>query len=255
MNKIIVLLTIFWSSILFGQVNQNTLRYYPLDIGNFWQFHTEMWSYYPDPYYEDYYFNLEIIKDTIMVNQNLYYQFKKAKYREEDVYTTYSYERVDTLTGNVYRYFPDSILTNNTHECLIDSLASSLGDSSKSSRYFWNQSEYNYLTVCQYVYPDSVLGVFDTSKYFQDMTIPPNIVNYKLFKNIGFISRYEVEEGANDLTSLCYALIDNIEYGTRQELNVINSNLVPNTIELSQNYPNPFNSRTCIKYFLAEQSS
>jgi hypothetical protein len=91
------------------------LNYYPLKIGNQW--------IYKRTGLQDAYFYSTIVGDT-MINERMYFIF------DNQILTTsyYSYERVDTLTGNIIRF-------DVNQERILDNLYAKIGDKIACLRY------------------------------------------------------------------------------------------------------------------------
>jgi hypothetical protein len=92
------------------------LRYYPLHIGDYWEY-LSWWNDEYMNYYESYFSN-KVTGDSIMPNGRKY-QVIEMKNIPFDGETTYRYERIDSSTANVYRYLADF---KETHEYLLESI-------------------------------------------------------------------------------------------------------------------------------------
>lgn len=93
------------------------LNYYPLKIGNLWIYKSA------NPGSQDTYLYSTIVGDTL-INQKFY--FKIENEIDNDIY--YTYEMVDTLTGNVFQY-------QFNQERVIDNLYAEVGDTIDCRRY------------------------------------------------------------------------------------------------------------------------
>lgn len=80
--------------------------YYPLDIGNYWEYGFESSGY-----------SVEIIADTLI--SDMTYRIIVEKHIS---YRDIRYERLDSLTSLIYRYYPDW-----EYEVILDSLAAKTG--------------------------------------------------------------------------------------------------------------------------------
>ncbi|MCK4825131.1 hypothetical protein KA005_55800 [bacterium] len=100
------------------------------------------------------------------------------------------FERIDSSTANVYRYFPNNGYIND--EYLIDSLRSQIEDTSKASRDF-PYGSYDAMTVCLDIYIDTIVGLSKLTKEFENMSQIPSM-RYYLSKDIGFTSYSIIEE-------------------------------------------------------------
>ena len=229
---------------------QDGLSYYPLQVGNEWQYHYQyLWT--PgdvSPGLDSGYVDVKVTGDTLMNNSHLTYQIvSRRQYREVDDKGTLKletsriyYERVDSATANVYRKTQNG-------ESLLDSLLIQKGDTITTIPYLE-------FTTC-----------YDTTSFFWaghqfhikrlywfDGGIAGN--NHDLAKGIGIIYKYFKNEGTlGNTDTLIYALINGTQYGTRVDTPVEETpqSYQPSTIRLYQNYPNPFNPTTTIRYELA----
>jgi len=236
--KFWVIILFIFPALLFSQIDTLSLSYYPLDLGNYWQYSCDVSQMGSNPY--TYYFSREVISDTSLPNGLKYYLIEK-KFIPDTGITEYYFERIDTIKCNSYIYS-----TEYNDEILLDNLKSQIGDS------IWNsyRKPFGYIVpsplICGNIYQDTLLNFITNVKYFfdADYTI---YYDYKLAQDLGFIQeRYFDWEGFE--TNLEYAKINNNEYG--QPLSIINNNKFPNKINIYQNYPNPFNSRTVIPFEL-----
>jgi len=218
-----------------------SLEYYPLNDGNYWEYLSYSYEDFP-PSESHSYFSAQVKGDTVLDDKT----YKIIEYCQiPDNHESYSYyERIDSSTGNVFRYAEGVQLPAN--EFLLDSLLSDSGDTSRSSRwgYLYCQSECSF---CLEVLEDSILGVNTTVKTFVDMALRPATV-YDLAKGFGLIKSHGGEFYYHYGTTLLYAKISGIEYGEKvNAIEELNQD-VPLKYNLDQNYPNPFNSSSVITY-------
>ena len=194
------------------------------------------------PFYNDSsFYSVEVIGDTIHTN-SLKYKILVRRKIPYDNNSYYFYERIDSSTANVYRYYELSTLKDN--EYLLDSLLAKENDLSKSTRdpsYFDIRR-----TVCLSIETVSVLSEETVVKSFQDQSYIPGF-NYEIAKGFGYIGDLNCEFGCGS-TTLLYAIINGIEYGEKITSVEPNDNVYINGFRLFQNYPNPFNSITKIPF-------
>jgi hypothetical protein len=94
------------------------LDYYPLDVGNYWEY----WSGNSPG------FSAEVISDT-MIAGKIYRIIKEESLVSQNI--EFRYERVDEYSALVYRYFPSE-----NQELLIDSMAAKVGQCFTSNMFF-----------------------------------------------------------------------------------------------------------------------
>jgi len=252
MKKFIIV--ILFTSILFqnksilAQIDTTSLSLYPLHTGNYWEY-TELLC--DGPFICDtVHFSLEVIGDTLLPNDKLYKIILKKSIPDSNNFREYIFERVDSVTANVYRYCDKYALENN--EYLIDSLKSEVGDTSKASR---NNPFFaaNATKICWAAHMDSVLGAQLFIKDFYNITYRP-FLSYTLGQNIGLIRYTYYGEVISVRKILKYAIINGNKYGQKISTSVHHENLKPLNFFLYQNYPNPFNPETEIHFQIPNES-
>ena len=231
---------ILFPSFIFAQSDllKDLLNYYPLQDGDYWEYKTFV-QQMPYPADSSAY-SVEVIGDTTLKNDFSYKILlftnifpNQNRYRQ--------FERIDSTTGCVYRYFNDTSLTNN--ELKIDSLFSQSGDTLSTSRDKFTSFGY-YKTICRSIENDTVFGKATKIKtYFNQSYIPGE--EYKLVKGFGFYSSSSCELSCS-FTNLVYAKINENEYGNKIITGVKNEKTQIKSFTLFQNYPNPFNPSTSI---------
>ncbi len=248
-----IILFSFITSFTFAQVDSinEALKYYPLQIGNYWEYKNSYWEL--PFYYDSSAHSIAIIGDTVLSNNNKY-KILLQKNIPDDGYSFKIYERVDSLTACVYRYSNDTVLSNN--EYLVDSLLAQPGDYFAGSRTGYSSSGNGiYSALCVAEYEDTILDLVTDVKELEDQSLIP-VLNYTLAKGFGFVNSLSCEFSCGS-SQLVYAVIDGVEFEDRitkvDEDEIITP---PNEYILYQNYPNPFskgsggNPTTKIKFEL-----
>ena len=240
MKKYIIFL-IFFPTILYSQSDslKVMLSYYPLQIGNYWEYLTYS-EEIPYPPTDSIFYSIEVMGDTTLENGHKYeILLQKKIYPNNKI--SFNYDRIDSSTGCVYRYINDTTLN---HEYKMYSLFAQPGDTINASRGRLTSFGY-YRTSCLSVKIDTILGFTTQIKEFYDYSFFPG-ENYGLAEGLGLIYSSTCEFGCG-LTSLVYAKINGKEYGTKIT-GVEKYNSPKLTFHLIQNYPNPFNPSTDIMF-------
>ncbi len=223
-------------NILKQMINYEALSYYPLHIGDKWQYKINTSHIASDSVQETKIGECEIIGDTII--QSKKYFIRESIGIDIDIYGNNPKEflRIDSITGLVYNF-------NLNKENIVDSLFATENDTTNSF----------YIIK---VFYNNILGLRTKSKLYLSSVISGyDYYSWEISENFGFskmsysdattLTKYEYE--------LVYAKINGKEYGTLVGINVKNN--LQNDYKLSQNYPNPFNPTTTIKYQIPEHSA
>jgi hypothetical protein len=242
MKKLIIVLSVLIFSSLNAQTDsvKEALDYFPLHIGDYWRYQVTInstGSNEPDTLWYGY---KEVIRDTIMPNNKIYFMLNENNLLWST--SVYKYIRIDSTTADVYeyvRYYDPKINIYYYAENKIDSLLINKGDicnnyictADTMKEYFGNQVD------------TKLLEYYFVNFNFED--------GRELAKGFGEIMRYN-----NDISlylihyqmDLIYAKINGKEYGLGTDIR--DSKQSPNQIKLLQNYPNPFNSTTKVIYEL-----
>lgn len=232
--KKIILVSVFLSSIIYSQEN-----YFPLEIGNYWQFKVTHYSTPQDSQVIGYDY-MQVLCDTLL--ENHLQPVKKVK--SIPIAPWYSdslqYLQYDSRTNSIIEYsvWADSgAVLFNFNALPYDS---------------W----YSLHTQMSY-YGFDTINIFNSAllvKPFFGGLIPSFV--YQLAENFGPVKI--VNDQSYVITSvfnfdLVYAKINGIEYG---QLVSVKDKELKSLAEftLSQNYPNPFNPSTKIKYSIPKTS-
>ncbi len=243
-------LSLFILQSAFGQINSDYLEFYPLKTDNYWEYeeiivtYDTMWL----PIYETNYFSISILGDTLLQNGRKYYILQEHRITDKHHYYNYSFERIDSLSGNVFR-FNDEIENS---ECLIDSLKAQIGDSSRANRRYCSNVD-RPIIICSRDTSEYLFNDLRRIKYFEccaDFII--SCPEYGLIEHLGLFEMYWEFDFGWHKNRLIYAEIDNKKYGTSVLLSLDNITKYPAGFQLFQNYPNPFNSSTVITFSLSQ---
>ena len=220
------------------------LKLYPLIVGNKWVY--DIYGWWADTTYHSYsgITVREVIGDTVMPNGYLYYNLSD--------YTTFNYppilfERIDTVSGKVYRY--DATLGLPNDEYLIDDLLAEVGDSIYSSRHQY-QDYFPFICVGERFFnkwgisgPSKVFTIFDLTGY-----------TYSLSQGVGIDSIYDSFDFGENFVTLKGCIIDGVIYGDTTTVGLEGEEKpIANEFRLEQNYPNPFNPSTKIGFRISDR--
>ncbi|HEY3250095.1 MAG TPA: T9SS type A sorting domain-containing protein [Ignavibacteria bacterium] len=236
--RLFILLTfiqIFFSSSEVFSLDTNVFKYFPLKVGNRWTWFGFAYPFAPPPN------TSQTILSTKLINNHLYYFSKHdVLWGNGTIQSTYSYCRIDSLTGNFYSY--DTVSQT---ECLADSLNSRKNDSARTCGGKW----YRCIDTAFYnIFNQNIKSkTFYWTNYFEGGD------DHKLALGIGKVHSMQYGAGFSSGYSLRGCLINGVLYGDTSlvGINQISSE-VPETFSLSQNYPNPFNPTTNIGFRIAD---
>ena len=210
--------------------SQGVTGYYPLEIGNYWEYLDYGWmGELQDTV------SVSVDRDTIIAGTSYFVvTYRSFKFHLSSV----SFQRIDT-SGNVKKLLPDS-----TQEQMYFRF-------SDTSKTFWLQ--------------DMFLARFDVFKmtttfsndtkafevhHFHPYDSSEVIFVQELVESIGLVREsYDHLQG----TALRGARIGGVVHGT---ISSVQSGpfVQPETFTLEQNYPNPFNGQTAIQFYLPNAS-
>jgi hypothetical protein len=203
-------------------------KYLPLAVGNVWVYN---WIYFGYPSNGGT-IKSRIVKDSIINSRKYYLCTIPALYPK--------LIRIDSVTGNVFGYYPGGVCSYQPNEILVDSLRSRKHDTT------------NFCSTLKRTCRDTgILNLFGTlfNKKEFDPVLALTASSRNYAKNLGI---YYLDEGDPYLTKyyLKGCVINGVVYGDTSVPVGINKigDLIPSTFSLHQNYPNPFNPLTKIKF-------
>lgn len=165
--------------------------YYPLDIGNYWEYE-----------FGSSIFSIAITRDTIISNKE--YKIILEKYIPSGNIRDIRYERLDSLTSLVYKYYPDW-----EYEVIVDSLAA------KPGQVFTNNM-FDHPTVIRY----SILATIKEENVLEHLTNIRSVhrdigLPYPYYETAFGIGLNIVSFHRSGSIILKYAKIRGIEYGEK----------------------------------------
>ncbi|MBN2287443.1 MAG: T9SS type A sorting domain-containing protein, partial [Tissierellales bacterium] len=235
----IILVLLFMTISVFAQKEDSLLDYYPLHLGNYWEYEGKAEHFLEDTTVFNYY-SLEVIGDTIMPNSENY-QILLKKSIPDSLPHEIVFERIDSTSFNIYRYIKGK-------EILIDSLKMILtgGMFEAYSRYH-NQPN----TTISFIGSEDgyIFNAQATLEHFHARDIILAFgYEYWFAKNLGLVKGFIRETVSHYSTTLVNATINGIYYG--HPIKVETTKSTDYKFALNQNYPNPFNLDTKISYEL-----
>lgn len=243
--KLKILLFLFFSQVLiFSQID--TTVYFPLEIGNRWDFKSGEWSPSGPPVSYDT-LVYKITTDTLMPNGHKYFKISPGYVNFND------FIRADSIGI----YFYD---IRNNREWLFFKFNLELGiysypnsahlsiaydrDPTDST---WYIKIYKWADYNMYLFGDSTRVI----RYFYDTGLDDSYF-ITISPKYGFIGIEADAWQATYYQSLLGCTISGITYGILTAISV--EKQLPDKFQLFQNYPNPFNPETAINYQLSSRS-
>jgi len=211
-------------------IPDEVLNYYPLAVGNKWVY--DKYTYIEGNTLHDILIR-EVTSDSLLPNNKQYYRIEEKHYLFP--YTVYSFERIDTATGMIYRYYEDPSLPED--EYLIEDLLAEVGDTIWSSREFYDPY-FPTLVIEQDIFEK--WGLEKPRKVYQHRGL--GFYTHSLTNEVGLDSiGYHFDFGETNIV-LKGCKINGTVYGDTTVVSVEDETPnLPKEFSLSQNYPNPFN--------------
>jgi Secretion system C-terminal sorting domain len=229
----------------YSQVNQS-IDYFPLKTGNTWVYSCSAIGGFCYCIKKTRY----KITGSINLNSKVYYIFQKSEAILTcggggciEILNPNDTIRVDSLTGNVYRYSVNGC-SYSPNEITLDSLNSKLGD---TVRIYCGVSQWRY--KCTDTLNENIFGISRKTKGFNEVQFE-SYFGRKYAKGIGIVSFGNGGISCNSNSILRGCILDGVLFGDTSMLVGVNliSTEIPTEFSLSQNYPNPFNPMTKVKF-------
>lgn len=229
MNKILFMIIFSYLNTL-AQVD--TSDYYPLAIGNKWEYYTVGSGYT----------TVEIIGDTLMPNGETYFIFN------ENGVDAWKYQRKSDKNTVVCYSTP-----NGKEDKLFD--FTSQKKSVWNVSFSWNWGVYDIWNNYDGLF-ETYLNKYEYRHVLIDSTVLPPDTLWEPVVDVYptlLTKYYGISSYSYGLQELVGAKINGVEYGTLVNINERKYDLI-SEYKLYQNYPNPFNATTQITYQLVKST-
>jgi len=223
--------------------------YFPLQAGNVWVYsgYTYMLPQCSITYYQRLYIDsIKIFNNKLYYKFNLVNRFTGGNGNCAFFIFGNNYYRLDSMSGELFRYDSNADCILNPHEIFVDSLRSKPGDTSYVCGRTVSEKK-----ICRDTLISVVFGNQKRTKNFEGGNFHEYSFLSRYAKDIGLI---ECSQGGMSLSSqsvLKGCVINGVVYGDTSYYLVgfeQVSEITPVRFELSQNYPNPFNPVTEISF-------
>jgi type IX secretion system substrate protein len=221
--------------VLKNTIDYKALSFYPLHIGDKWYYNVTGNQYDVDKHPFDIQIIRTVLNDTTMSNGINYYKILET--RSDDEQIRFSYERIDTANGKVFKFDNTDVYINN--DLLIYDFSTNIGDT-----IFSNDEGINESFSSVYL-QDTLMHIFDftvnrripISRIYSWWSI---LYDHRTFTpELGLTRKSSAADGYDDYWFLEAASINGNVYGDTSAFNNKNISLSNSTLYLFQNESNP----------------
>ena len=213
----------------------SSIAFYPLHVSDIWIYDEYASSTIP-PYNNIHrVWSLEIMKDTLMPNNEIYKAIQHTYY-DNPLGNFSRYERIDTNGLKIYQYDPEIDSTNfeilkldlsiEFYGTLSNPYCTATFGEIDTTTCFGITDEYRgYFFICGLFYPD-----------------------FYYLKGLGLFRYAWYADFVQSISHIRGCVVNGILYGDTTVVSVDDKEPIPQNYYLFQNYPNPFNPSTKIKF-------